>query len=55
LIAAPDFNSKEDFILTTDYSGGALSAILSQVQKGKARLIATGGRKNSIKLSQLER
>jgi deoxyuridine 5'-triphosphate nucleotidohydrolase len=47
LIAAPDFNSKEDFILTTDYSGGALSAILSQVQKGKERLIAAGGRKTT--------
>ena len=47
LRAAPDFNSKEEFILTTDYSGGALSAILSQVQKGKERLIAAGGRKTT--------
>ena len=43
--SVPDYSSKEPFILTTDYSGTALSAILSQNQGGKERLIAAGGRK----------
>ena len=43
--AVPDFESKEKFILTTDFSGRALSAILSQVQDGQERLICAGGRK----------
>ena len=47
LRAAPDFNSEEKFWLTTDYSGGALSAILSQVQDGQERLIAAAGRKTT--------
>ena len=41
----PDFKSKEKFILTCDYSGKAISAILSQVQNGAERLISVGGRK----------
>ena len=45
--AAPDFNSDEEFILTTDYSGKAISAILSQVQGGQERLISAGGRKTT--------
>ena len=45
--AAPDFTSKEEFLLTTDYSGKAISAILSQVQDGKERLISAGGRKTT--------
>ncbi len=43
--AAPDFTSSEPFILTTDYSGTAIAAILSQVQDGRERLISAGGRK----------
>ena len=43
--AVPDFKSPEKFILTTDYSGKAVSAILSQVQDGQERLISVGGRK----------
>ena len=33
------------FILTTDFSAKGMSAILSQVQNGKERLIACSGRK----------
>ena len=43
--AVPDFKTSEKFILTTDYSGKAISAILSQVQDGQERLISVGGRK----------
>jgi deoxyuridine 5'-triphosphate nucleotidohydrolase len=45
--AVPDFESDEPFHLTTDYSGKAVSAILSQVQGGKERLIAAMGRKTT--------
>ena len=45
--AVPDFESAEPFHLTTDYSGKAISAILSQVQGGKERLIAAMGRKTT--------
>ena len=43
--AVPDFGSDEKFILTCDYSGTAISSILSQVQNGAERLISVGGRK----------
>ena len=45
--AGPDFESDQPFLLTTDYSGGALSAILSQEQGGQERLIAASGRKTT--------
>ena len=48
LRATPDFNSKKEFILTTNYSGGVLSAILAQVQEVKERLIAAGRGKTTI-------
>ena len=38
--AYPDYNSKEPFILDTDFSGIAAGGILAQVQEGKERFIA---------------
>ena len=44
----PDYGEKaEEFILTTDFSGKAVSAILSQVQGGRERLLVAGGRKTT--------
>ena len=45
--SVPKFDLPEIFQLTTDYSGKAISAILSQVQDGKERLIAACGRKTT--------
>ena len=45
--AVPDFEADTPFQLTTDYSGRAISAILSQVQNGAERLIAAMGRKTT--------
>lgn len=48
LRAFPRFDdSAEPFILTTDYSKKAISAILSQEQNGKERMIACCGRKTT--------
>jgi hypothetical protein len=46
--AAPDFLSGEELILTTDYSSEAVGWVLSQVQDGRERMIAAGGRKCSL-------
>ena len=45
--AVPDFVSESPFELTTDYSGRAISAVLSQQQNGAERLIAAMGRKTT--------
>ena len=47
LRSVPDFTSNEKFILTTDWSGEAIGVVLSQVQGGKERMLACGGRKCS--------
>ena len=46
--AAPDFESGEELILTTDYSSEAVGWVLSQVQQGRERMIAAGGRKCNL-------
>ena len=43
--AVLDFESESSFELTTDYSGRAISAVLSQQQNSAERLIAAMGRK----------
>ena len=43
--AAPRYDTKYPFKLTTDYSGTALAAVLSQEQGGAERMIAAVGRK----------
>ena len=45
ILAYPDFNSKEPFILDTDWSTTAIGAVLSQVQEGEERVISYGARK----------
>ena len=45
--AVPDFESESPFELTTDYSGRAISTVLSQRQNGAERLIAAMGRKTT--------
>ena len=45
ICAAPDFDSGEELILTTDYSSEAVGWVLSQVQQGRKWMIASGGRK----------
>ena len=47
ILAYPDFQSSEPFILDTDWSNdpGAIGGVLSQVQRGKERVIAYGARK----------
>jgi len=45
--AVPDFEADTPFQLTTDYSGKAIGAVLSQVQNGAERLIAAMGRKTT--------
>ena len=49
VLAYPDFNSKEPFILDTDWSKdpGCIGAVLSQVQDGQERVICYGARKLS--------
>ena len=49
ILAYPRFHSKEPFILDTDWSQGsnAIAGVLSQVQDGKERVIAYGGKKLS--------
>ena len=44
----PRFDLEETFQLTTDFSSAAISAILSQVQDGKERLLAAVGRKTTV-------
>ena len=45
LRSVPDFTSDEPFRITTDWSDQAVGVVLSQVQQGKERMIACGGRK----------
>ena len=47
ILAYPDFQSPEPFILDTDWSNdpGAIGGVLSQIQGGKERVIAYGARK----------
>ena len=47
VLAYPDFESKEPFILDTDWSHdpGAIGGVLSQKQNGQERVIAFGARK----------
>ena len=45
ILAFPDFESSEPFILDTDFSGQNIGAVLSQKQDGKERVIAYGARK----------
>ena len=45
--AYPDYESQEPFRLTTDWSGGGLGAILSQIQEGRERLIGAASRKTT--------
>ena len=37
LLAYPDFNSHEKFILDTDYSNSGIGVVLSQVQNGSEK------------------
>ena len=46
--AAPDFSSGEKLILTTNYSSETVGWVLSQVQGGRERMIAAGGRKCNL-------
>ena len=46
--AAPNFDSGEELILTTNYSSEAVGWVLSQVQQGQERMIAAGGRKCNL-------
>ncbi len=48
LRAAPDFDSGEELILTTDYSSEAVGWVLSQVQGGRECMIAAGGQKCNL-------
>ena len=43
--AAPVYDERYPFKLTTDYSGTAVAAVLSQEQQGQERMIAAVGRK----------
>ena len=43
--SVPDFRSGKPFKITTDWSGTAIGAVLSQEQDGQERMIAAGGRK----------
>ena len=45
--AVPVYDAQYPFKLTTDYSGGAVAAVLSQEQAGQERLIAAVGRKTT--------
>jgi dUTPase len=45
--AYPDYESRQPFRLTTDWSGGGLGAILSQIQAGRERLIGAASRKTT--------
>ena len=45
VLAYPDFNSKEPFILDCDYSGTGIGNVLSQLQDGKERPIAYAARR----------
>ena len=45
ILAFPDFNSEEPFILDTDFSGKSIGAVLSQKQDGKEHVIAYGAKK----------
>ncbi len=47
ILAYPQFDSEEPFILDTDWSGdpGAIGGVLSQVQDGEERVIAYGAKK----------
>ena len=49
ILAFPDFNSPEPFIVDTDWSlqNNAIGGVLSQVQDGKERVIAYGAKKLS--------
>ena len=47
ILAYPQFDSSQPFILDTDFSGKAISGILSQVQDGKERVIRYGARKTA--------
>ena len=49
ILAYPNFNSPEPFIVDTDWSqkNNSMGAVLSQVQDGKERVICYGGKKMS--------
>ena len=49
ILAFPDFNSSEPFIVDTDWCqvNNAMGAVLSQVQRGQERVICYGGKKLS--------
>ena len=44
----PRFDISDPFILTTDFSSGAIAAILSQMQEGEEKFLAAAGRKTTI-------
>ena len=44
LLAYPDFDSSEPFIVNTDYSHDRIGTVLSQIQNGVERLIAFSAR-----------
>jgi len=48
ICAAPDLDSGEELILTTEYSSEAVGWVLRQVQQGQERMIAAGGRKCNL-------
>ena len=48
LLAYPDFNSHEKFIMDTDYSNSGIGVMLSQVQNGSEKPIANNARKAQI-------
>ena len=52
LLAYPDFNSDEKFILDTDYSNSGIGVVLSQVQNGSEKPIAYNARKLKSSESQ---
>ena len=48
ICAAPDFDSGEELILTTNYSLEVVGWVLSQVQQGQKRMISTEGQKCNL-------
>jgi hypothetical protein len=55
VLAYPQFDSKEPFIMDTEWSGDAntIGGVLSPKQAGREKVIAYGARKLSLKSAEL--